>query len=308
MNARADSGRPRGPWAAALTPLADREIDHGRLLDHVRWLLDSGCNGVVLFGSTGEAASFTLRERMSALEHLRANDVPGDNVIVGTGCCATADSVTLSAHATALGCAGVLVIPPFFYKPVSDTGVRDAYSRLIDGIASEALRVYLYHFPDLSGVPVSHDVIGALSEAYPNTIAGVKDSTGKLDETLAFINGFPGLDVFTGDDDLLWPVLKAGGAGAVTATANVIPQLLGTIWQAALQDRAEPPPAHDMASRVWQLVLEHYPVTEAFKECLAFWRNDPHWRAVREPLVPLDSRTRQALIHQLSEIGFELRQ
>ena len=306
MNVQADSGRPRGPWAATLTPLDGREIDCGRLLDHVRWLIDGGCNGVVLFGSTGEAASFTLRERMNALEHLRDSGVPGEKVIVGTGCCATEDSVTLSKHATALECAGALVIPPFFYKPVPDTGVRDAYRRLIDGVASEELRIYLYHFPDLSGVPLSHDVISALSEAYPDTIAGIKDSTGNLDETLAYIDRFPQLDVFTGDDDLFWPVLKAGGAGAVTATANVIPQLLGAIWRAALENQPEPPAAHDMASSVWRLVLEHYPIIEAFKECLAFWRNDPRWRAVREPLAQLENPASRTLIRQLSEIGFEL--
>ena len=138
------SARPAGPWAASLTPIKNREIDAAKLVKHVEWLLDSGCQGVVLFGSTGEAASFTVDERMQALDYVRQNGVPGEHIIVGTGCCATIDSARLSSHAIEHGCAGIIVIPPYFYRPVEQQGLYNSYSRLIESVASDKMNLYLY--------------------------------------------------------------------------------------------------------------------------------------------------------------------
>lgn len=298
--------KPSGPWAATVTPLQDGEIDHSRLTGHMQWLTSSGCNGVVLFGSTGEAASFTVEERMRALEHVLETGIPADKIIVGTGCCALADTIRLSRQAVDSGCAGVMVIPPYFYKPVSHTGLVNVYSKLIDSIGSANLRVYLYHFPELSGVPISNELLQQLINDYPDQIAGVKDSTGNLQGTLGLINDFPGLDIFTGDDDLLWPVVKAGGAGSVTATANIIPGLLGEIWQALSNNSLNPPPAHELASTVWQLILNHYPITEALKICLAEMHGDAGWRAVREPLCTLPADKRTALLKDIENSGYTL--
>ena len=299
--------KPRGPWAATVTPLCDGKIDHEKLVAHIKWLLASGCNGVVLFGSTGEATSFTASERQRALERVLEGGICGHLVIVGTGCCATADSVELSKHAVGLGAAGVLVVPPFFYEPVEIQGLHDVYSKLIEGVASSCLRIYLYHFPNLSGVAISGELLQRLAGDYPDQIAGLKDSTGNLKDTLRFVTDFPELDIFTGDDDLLWPVVKGGGAGSVTATANIIPNLLGEIWRSLLDGAEEAPAAHQLASDVWTLILNNYPIIEALKECLAEKHRDSSWRAVREPLCQLSESTRSELLAGVESGGLLLK-
>ena len=295
--------RPVGPWAASLTPIKDREIDSAKLVRHITWLLNSGCNGVVLFGNTGEAASFTVDERMHALDYVRQKGVPGERIIVGTGCCAAIDSARLSSHAIDHDCAGIIVIPPYFYKPVEQQGLYKSYSRLIESVASDRLNLYLYHLPDLSGVPITNEFIRQLTDSFPKQIAGVKDSSGDLENTLQLVRDFPDLDIFTGDDDLLWPLVKAGGAGSVTATANITPHLLATIWQAAMDGAENPPAAHQVASDVWSLILNNYPIIESLKECLAEELDDADWRVVREPLNEMSEARRVDLQERLANTG-----
>ena len=146
----------------------------------------------VLFGSTGEAASFTVDERMRALDYVRQNGVPGEKIIVGTGCCATIDSARLSSHAIDHECAGIIVIPPFFYSPVEQQGLYESYSRLIESVASDRMHLYLYHFPDLSGVPITNDLVRELTDNFPRQVAGLKDSSGDLENTLQLVKDFPG--------------------------------------------------------------------------------------------------------------------
>ena len=298
--------RPAGPWAASLTPIKNCEIDAAKLLKHIEWLLDSGCHGVVLFGSTGEAPSFTVDERMRALDYVRQNGVPGERIIVGTGCCATIDSTRLSSHAIEHGCAGIIVIPPFFYKPVEPRGLHKYYATLIDSVASDKARLYLYHFPELSGVPITNELIRSLADAFPKQLAGVKDSSGQLENTLQLVRDFPDLDIFTGDDDLLWPLVKAGGTGSITATANIIPHILSGIWQAAMDGATDPPAEHQVASDVWSLILNNFPIVESLKECLAHELNDADWRIVREPLNEMSEARRADLQERLANTGFSL--
>jgi 4-hydroxy-tetrahydrodipicolinate synthase len=298
--------RPAGPWAASLTPIKDREIDAAKLVKHVEWLLDNGCHGVVLFGSTGEAASFTVDERMRALDYVRQNGVPRDKIIVGTGCCATIDSARLSSHAIEHGCAGVIVIPPYFYKPLEPRGLHKYYATLIESVASDNMHLYLYHFPELSGVPITNELIRSLAAEFPNQVAGVKDSSGDLENTLRLVKDFPDLDIFTGDDDLLWPLVKAGGAGSITATDNIIPHVLASIWQAATDGAKDPPAEHQIAGDVWSLILNNYPIVESLKECLAQEFDDAEWRVVREPLNELCEFRRDDLQEQLANTGFSL--
>ncbi len=300
------SARPAGPWAASLTPIKNREIDAAKLVTHVEWLLDSGCHGVVLFGSTGEAASFTIDERMHALDYVRQSGVTGERIIVGTGCCATIDSARLSSHAIDHDCAGVIVIPPFFYSPVEQQGLYESFSRLIELVASDRMHLYLYHFPELSGVPITNELIRSLAAAFPKQVAGVKDSSGQLENTLQLVKDFPDLDIFTGDDDLLWPLVQAGGAGSITATANIIPDLLASIWQAVVDGAKDPPVEHQLAGDVWSLILNNFPIVESLKECLAQELDDADWRVVREPLNVMSEARRADLQERLANTGFSL--
>lgn len=295
-----------GPWAAALTPLRDGRIDNEMLAAHCLSLMQNGLSGVVLFGSTGEAASFTVAERRKSMESLREAGVPGERIIVGTGCCATSDTANLTSHAIEHGCAGVIVIPPYFYKPIQEQGLFDAYSRLIESVPTRNLKIYLYNFPDLSGVPITREILQRLCEHYPDQIAGIKDSTGDLDNTLNLVQEFPQLRVFTGDDDLLWPVAAAGGAGSITATANIIPHLLAPIWRAVVDGAEDPPEEHRTASDIWTLILDHYPIVEALKECMVRISGDPNWRSVREPMCEIPASERSELIDRISAAGLSI--
>ena len=167
----------RGIWPALLTPLhADLSIDHAKLAAHCKSLIASGCPGVTAFGTTGEGPSFSLAERKEAIEQLIKNGIPAAQIMVSTSCAALPETLELTRHAVNAGVHGCLMLPPFFLKGVSDQGVIDCYRYVIDGLADDRLKLYLYHIPQVTGVGLSHNVIATLKNMYPNTILGIKDS------------------------------------------------------------------------------------------------------------------------------------
>lgn len=301
------STKAKGVWAASLVPLnSDGSINLPGLSRHASWLLNNGCDGIALFGTTGEAPSFTLDEREEALEYLLAHDIAAEQIIVGTGCCATDDTVRLTRHAVQLGCAGVLVIPPYYFKAVTTEGLYASYASVIDNVAEDNLRLYLYHFPDMSGVSISFDLVQRLLKTYPQQIAGIKDSSGDLNNMLNLIREFKGLDVFAGDDDLLWPVVKAGGVGSITSTANIFPHLLADIYR-SLSDGAEPSrETQQVIEAVWKDLILKFPVTEALKECLAEQTGQAAWLRMRPPLTRLTEQQRNEFNQGFLATGFTI--
>jgi 4-hydroxy-tetrahydrodipicolinate synthase len=142
--------------AAVATPfLSDDRVDLGRLLAHCRWLLTEGCDGLLLFGSTGEATSLTAEEKHRIIDHLIANGIAAAKLLIGSGACALEDTLDLTRHANEAGCGGVLVVPPFFFKNIADEGLLRYYSELIERCADNRLALYLYHFPQTSHVSIS---------------------------------------------------------------------------------------------------------------------------------------------------------
>ncbi|MFD0936383.1 dihydrodipicolinate synthase family protein, partial [Methylobacterium trifolii] len=209
---------PRGIFSAAPTPLtADYRPDHGLFLDHARRLLEAGCDGISLLGTTGEANSLSLPDRKALLEAVVAGGIAPGRLMPGTGMAALTDAVDLTRHALSLGVATVLMLPPFYYKAVTDEGLFAAYAEVIERVADPRLRVVLYHYPQVSGVSLSHALIGRLRERYPAIVTGIKDSSGDFDNLTAMVERFPGLAVLTGADPLVLPLLRAGGAGGITA-------------------------------------------------------------------------------------------
>jgi 4-hydroxy-tetrahydrodipicolinate synthase len=212
-----------GVNAAAITPVtADMAPDLDRMARHCRWLLANGCNGLGVLGTTGEANSFGVAERMAILEGLVARGIPAERLMPGTGMPSITDTVQLTNHARELRCRGVLVLPPFFYKNPSDDGLFAHFDQVIQRIGG-GLAIYLYHFPQQSAVPFSHALIERLLDAHPDVVKGVKDSSGDLANMLAMVERFAprGFEVYCGADDLYPTVLRAGGAGCITAASNV---------------------------------------------------------------------------------------
>jgi 4-hydroxy-tetrahydrodipicolinate synthase len=288
-----------GVFAAALTPLDDDgRCDTRHLAAHCRMLIDEGCHGVSLFGTTGEGPAFTTQERREGLEAVLASGIATANVLPGTGCASISDTIELTRHALECGCRNILLMPPFFFKNVSDDGVFGFYSDVVKSIGSDDFRIYIYNFPDVTGVWIRPDVVRRLMAEHPGTIAGVKDSSGDWDYVNAVLE-IPGLAVFTGWEPLVPALLAAGGCGNISGLANVIPAILRRLFDERPQDPADP-----ILSSVNRLVAEFkdLPVTPGIKALAANLRKWPAWRNMRPPLVPLDMASERKLLAAFGSI------
>jgi len=287
-----------GLWCATLTPLAPSgAIDHDRLAAHVHDLIGRGVDGIVLFGTTGEGPSFSVSERTTALDELLAAGVPATRLAVGTGCPALPDTAALVRHALASGCPRCLVLPPYFWKGVADDGLFAWYSALIEAVCNPALRLYLYHIPQLSAVAVSPELLARLDATYPGVVAGVKDSGGDFAHTLALIEAAPDLQILTGDEQHLPDLMRVGGAGAICGAANLFPELLAALLT----------PGADAGSliriRAFCRIIAAYPFVAAMKAVVASLYGDRVWRSVRPPLSPLPEPDATALLAELRSAG-----
>ena len=279
----------QGVLAPVLTPF-DSQLnpDEGRFVSFCRKLLDDGCTGLVPFGTTGEANSLSVEERERLLDALLEGGVPAEKLIPGTGCAALPDTVRLSKKAARAGCAGVLVLPPFYYKNPSEEGLYRCFAQAIDKTGEGQLRVYLYHIPQVSQVGIPLRLIERLLKAYPGVVIGIKDSSLDFENTRAMLRAFPGFEVFVGTEKFLLATLREGGAGCITATANVNASAIAR----AFRERSEERQREIDAVRV---AFEKLPMIAALKEAVARRTGDAGWRAVRPPLVELSPDERASL-------------
>jgi len=291
-------------YAAVLTPLKDDLApDIPAWLDHCRWLLTEGLTGLAVLGTTSEANSFSVDERLGLLDAIGMSDIEPARVIPGTGCCAIPDTVKLTRRAMEIGCAGVLALPPFYYKPVGDDGLFAAYSEVIQRVGDRRLKLYLYHIPQNTGVPITLKLIEKLLAAYPETVVGIKDSAGDFTNMAAMVKAFPGFCVLSGSDQFLLDLLRAGGAGSITACNNIAARLSTRViahWQDATGDAAQ---AELSAVRI---AVQQFPLIEALKEIMAAFTGRAAWRTLRPPLRPLARAQAAALIDSLDKLKFAL--
>lgn len=277
-----------GVYAPILTPVRDDySPDIERWVTHAHWLLENGCHGLAPFGTTSEANSFSLEERIGMLERLVGAGIPAAKMIVGVGCCAFPDTVRLAAHAAELGAGGVLMLPPFYYKDVSDEGIFRSVAEAIERVADDRLRVYLYHIPPIAQVGFSYDLIERLVSMFPQTVVGIKDSSGNADNLDGILTRFFGFGTFAGSEKLLLQTLRGGGAGTISALANIIPAQIRHLY-----DNWQTPEAERIQAGLNALreALRPFPVIPALKQMVATWRNDEAWVNVRPPLVALPQR------------------
>jgi len=236
-----DTQRIAGVLSPVVTPFkADLAPDPERFVRQCRWLLAQDV-GLAVFGTNSEANSLSVEERIELLEGLVGAGVDPARLMPGTGCCALPDSVRLTAHAVKLGCAGVLMLPPFYYKGVSDDGLFRSFAEVIERVGEARLRVYLYHIPPVAQVPITLGLVERLLRSYPAQTAGMKDSSGDWENTRAFLDAFApsGFDVFAGSETFLLRNMRHGGRGCISATANVHPGPIARLyatWQAADAD------------------------------------------------------------------------
>ena len=297
--------RIRGVLSPVVTPFKpDLSPDPERFVRHCRWLLSHNV-GLAAFGTNSEANSLSAEERMDLLERLVEAGLDSGRMMPGTGCCALPDSVRLSAHAVKLGCAGVLMLPPFYYKGVSDEGLFRAFAEVIERVGDRRLRVYLYHIPPVAQVPITLPLIERLLKAYPDSVAGMKDSSGDWANTKAVLDAFApaGFDVFPGSETFLLAGMRGGGVGCISATANVNPGPIARL--AATWKNAD---ADDQQKRLDEIrtIMQGYVMIPALKAAIAHWGEDAGWAAVRPPLVELDAAQAPALVAQLKAKGFDM--
>ncbi|HTM77337.1 MAG TPA: dihydrodipicolinate synthase family protein, partial [Devosia sp.] len=248
-----------------------------------------GCHGIALLGTTGEANSFSIAERKAILESTLKAGLSPDQLMPGTGLSAVPDTVELTRHALSLGVTKVVMLPPFYYKGVSDEGVFAAYARIIEGVADERLKIVLYHIPQMSAVPLSLELIGRLVKAFPQTVVGIKDSAGQFDNMQAIIAAFPGFAVLAGADPLLQPLLKAGGAGCITATSNVIAGSLRTVFEHG-NDAVRAAEVEAAQARIvaYRTLSNDYTQIPAIKTMVGLQTGVAGWNRVRAPMLALN--------------------
>ena len=297
--------RIAGVLAPVVTPFkADYSVDAARFVRQCRWLIGNHVS-LAVFGTNSEANSLAVNERMDLLERLVESGVDPARIMPGTGCCSLVDSVRLTAHAVKLGCAGTLMLPPFYYKGVSDEGLFRNYAQIVERVGDPRLRIYLYHIPQVSQVPISLALIERLLGAYPHNIAGVKDSSGDWSNTLSMLTRFAarGFDVFAGSENFLLANLRHGGKGCISATANVNPAAIHKLyaeWRNADAD------AQQASLDAIRAIFQKYPMIPALKQAVAHWGGDAGWATVRPPLVELTAEQAAALVGDLEGRGFSM--
>lgn len=300
------SERIKGVMAAGLTAFNDDlSIDVQGTLGHSKWLLANGCDGVLLFGTTGEANSLSLKERLDFLDALAASDLPMDRMMIGTGCCALPDTVDLTRKTLEIGIESALMLPPFYYKNPTDDGLYAHFARVLEQVADPRLKVYLYHFPQMSAVPFSHELIGRFLADFPGVFCGIKDSSGDFDNMKAMAQKFPGFDVFAGTERYLLDTLKVGGVGTITATGNCTSMTCGAVYAAW---KAGAPDAAGLQEQLTaqRLALQAYPAAAGLKELLARASGKPAWRNVRAPFLPLQAERAEQLVADMNKVDFRL--
>jgi len=286
--------RIRGILSPVLTPFdAQGRPDPDRFVRHCQWLLAEQV-GLAVFGTNSEANSLSLAEKRDLLDHLLAAGIPAQRLMPGTGACALPDAIELTRHAVRAGCAGVLMLPPFYYKGVSDEGLFRAYAQVIESVGDDRLRIYLYHIPPVSGVPISLGLIERLLKAYPGIVAGTKDSSGDWAHTSATLTRFQphGFDVFAGSENFLLATMRGGGAGCITATGNVNPSAIVHLYQTWQQSDADEQQKKLDEQRA---AFARFPMIPAMKSAIALKTGRMDWIHVRPPLAELDESQRAAL-------------
>lgn len=294
----------RGVLSASFTAFrVGGAVDLARTAAHAVRLLATGCDAIAPLGTTGEANSLSLRERKAVLEALVDGGADPLRMVPGTGVCSVPETVELTRHAHDCGVRTVLLLPPFYYPSPSEDGLFAHYARVLDACDLPDLRVMLYHIPQMSGVPITHGLIARLARSHPGMVTGVKDSGGDLDHMRGVIAAFPDLAVFAGADHLLGPLLRAGGAGCITATANLIAPRLAALAR-DIAEGASPERTQAAEQRIGEAraLFQRWPQIPALKAAHARLTGAAEWAFVRPPWLPLGADERETLDAALPDL------
>lgn len=296
----------RGIYAAAVSPFnADGSLNAEKLIAYCRHLLsDGGCDGVAPTGTTGEGTSIAMSDRLALPGAFAQAGIEPDRVIFGTGAPSAGDCVALTRAAIDAGYNNVLVLPPYYYKGPSDDGLFAYFANLVEKIDDANLRVYLYHFPQMSQVPFSTGLVLRLRSEFGPVIAGLKDSSGDFEQSRGFVEATGGVgqdfDVYPSSEAMLWDGLSIGTAGIISGSTNAFANRVQTALKAAEGPERE---AAMAAVRAAREMASKYPLMSAMKTIEAWRSGDDGWLRMAPPLVPLSDDQKVALRADLDALG-----
>jgi 4-hydroxy-tetrahydrodipicolinate synthase len=288
-----------------LTPFKeDGSPDAEALLKQCQWLSANGV-GQAVFGTNSEANSMSARQKMSVLTALIEGGLNPAHMMPGTGATSVDETVNMTNHAIKLKCAGVLMLPPFYYKDVSDDGLFAYYSEVIQKVGDAGLQIYIYNIPPVTKIHLSLSLLERLVKEYPKTMVGMKDSSGDWAYTESTIKllAHTGFRVYAGSEVFLMRTLRAGGVGCISATANVNPKAIADLaknWQLADADQKQ----SDLDEV--RSIFAQYPMIPAMKTAVAHFSKNSEWLRVRPPLMPLDAEQQTQLLNELQKIHFTM--
>jgi len=287
-----------GIYAAALTPMhSDLSCDSHQLVQHCFDLVQRGCKGIVLFGTTGEGPSFSVKERIDVLEEVIDEGFDPQKIILGNGGANIQETVDLARAAIKCDCAALLVAPPSFFKNIQEEGVIAFYREIIRRVADPNLRILLYHIPQYSGVPIALEIIEALRLEFPDIVIGIKESEGNLAFAKKVIDAFPDFMVFVGKETHIIEAVNYGASGSICGLANLFPELICSLFAKGKSANC----ANPREIEFFFQVLKEYPFIPAFKSWMENKRG-PAWHYVRPPLIPLDAAKSNQFISSLEQM------
>ena len=293
-----------GIYSAALTPINDDlSINKNLYLEHCQYLMKQGHDGLAIFGTTGEANSFSIKEKCDTIDFLLSNNLDSNLLIPGTGSSSVEDAIQLTKFAEKNKSRAVLLLPPFYYKNVSDEGIINYFRKIIETVGSSDFHYLLYNIPQTTSVVLNFNIIETLLKLYPNNIVGIKDSSGNIDSMLKTVKYFQDLALFCGHDSLALKIYKRGGAGAITAGTNIAGRLLSFIINNINKEKE----IEDFNS--YQALLEQIRETITLEEPISVMKayfsiinNNPDWNKVMPPLKSLDNPSNNKTIIRLIEL------
>ena len=291
----------RGVYAAPLMPMRpDLSPDIGKYIDHCADLLAAGCHGLMPLGSTGAAHSFTVDERFEMMDAVAASEMPTEKMLIGASALAFPDTIRLARHAVSIGAGGVCVQPPFYYKPAEDEGLIDFFSRVIDGVGDDRLRLYVYDWESALGIHHSLDFFHRLFDAYPEQAVGIKDSSGDAEMLEERCRAFPDKEVFSGTDGMTLTCLRAGGNGVMSGASNIMPEITTAIYAGYEGEAGEA--AQSRLAEI-RTAMGVYPWFSALKAAKAWLSGDPDWCYARPPIRRLTAEEERSLHANLTTMG-----
>ena len=292
---------PKGVYAAVSTPVdEDFNIDTELLLDHCTWLLDNGCAGLAPLGTTGEANSLASPQRRELIETMAEGGLPMDKTIIGTGSTSFNDAIELSEIALDAGAKGLLMLPPFYYKSPTDEGLFRFFAKVAEAIGGKSPRIYLYHFPQMSAVPFTLNLVQRLRESFPGVFVGMKDSSGEFKNTKMFVEAFPGFEAFSGSEEFAAANLEIGGWGCISATTNVTAPVV-----AARLSETDPDAQAELDCKVNALrgAIASVNNVSGTKGALSAFRACPGWARALPPNLDLEEKEALRLASELDAIA-----